>query len=293
MESLDKIAIIGTGLMGRPMAEKITQSGYPLSVYNRTIEKAAPLKEYGAKVSQTPVEAILDSNCLVLMLSDYEAIKQVLFDPEVIQAIAARTIIQMGTISPEESLNLSDEIVKNGGDYFEVTVLGSVPEAREGQLIMMAGASTEQFERWSKFLKCFGPEPIHIGKVGQASALKLAMNQLIATLTSAFSLSLAFVMKSGISSELFMDILRKSALYAPTFDKKLDRMLEQNFSNPNFPTKHLLKDIELFIKESCSLNLDTTALQGIRDIFEKAMHQDHSQDDYSSIYNIIYPDTNN
>ena len=166
-------------------------------------------------------------------------------------------------------------------------MIGSILEARKGKLIVMVGASSEQFERWSGLLSCFGPEPLLIGRVGQAAALKLAMNQLIASLTSAFSLSLAFVQCSGVSTDRFMDILRQSALYAPTFDKKLRRMLERDFSDPNFPTKHLAKDIGLFITAARLLDLDIAGIEGIRKIVEKAVFQGRSEEDYSAIHNII------
>ena len=82
--------------------------------------------------------------------------------------------------------------------------------------------------------KIFGTNIFYVGKVGKASALKLALNQLIASLTAAFSVSLSYVQKNEIDSELFMDILRKSALYAPTFDKKLANYESQNFDKTNF-----------------------------------------------------------
>ena len=88
-----------------------------------------------------------------------------------------------------------------------------------------------------------------MGGVGAGAATKLAMNQLIGSLTVGFSTSLALLRKNGVDCETdsrFMSILRDSALYAPTFDKKLQRMLDRDYANPNFPTKHLLKDIKLF-----------------------------------------------
>jgi 3-hydroxyisobutyrate dehydrogenase len=291
MASTDRIAIIGTGLMGRPMAERILKAGYPLSAYNRTLEKTTPLKDLGAKVTESGVDAISESDCIILMLSDYKAIRQVIFGRDSTGALSGRTFIQMGTISPQESVSLSKDIMKYGGDYLEAPVLGSIPEAREGKLIVMVGGSSDQFERWFGLLRCFGPDPLLIGRIGQAAALKLAMNQIIAGLTSAFSLSLAFVQCSGIPAENFMNILRKSFLYAPAFDKKLPRMLERDFFDPSFPTKHLAKDIGLFISAAKSLNLETAGLQGIRKIVEKAIFQGHGEEDYSAIHNIIYPNS--
>ena len=114
----------------------------------------------------------------------------------------------------------------------------------------MVGSTPVQFERWKELLQNFCPEPIYVGEVGTAAAMKLALNQLIAGLTSTFALSLGFVRLSGLKVEQFMDVVRQSALYAPTFEKKLARMCEGNYANPNFPTKHLLKDTNLFLNQA-------------------------------------------
>ena len=107
--------------------------------------------------------------------------------------------------------------------------MGSLPEARSGKLILMAGGSSSDYTTALPLLEMIGSEPQHIGEVGQGATVKLAMNQLIAGLTASFSLSLALVEKEGIETEQFMKIVRDSALYAPTFDKKLIRMLDRDF----------------------------------------------------------------
>ncbi|MCF8049598.1 MAG: NAD(P)-dependent oxidoreductase [Desulfobacterales bacterium] len=289
MSTKPNIAMIGTGLMGRPMAERILKAGYRLTAWNRTPEKAAPLAELGATISKNAAEAISGADGVVLMLSDHPAIEHVLFASEPPAVLSGKTVIQMGTISPEQSTGLHRRIEAGGGDYFEAPVLGSLPEARKGELIVMAGASDEQLQRWSGLLACFGPAPLLIGDVGRAAVLKLAMNQLIASLTAAFCLSLALVRKSGVSTDRFMEILRKSALYAPTFDKKLDRMLAADFSDPNFPTRHLAKDVGLALSAAAASNLDTAGLDGVRRIVEEALHRGLGDADYSAIYSVICP----
>ncbi len=125
--------------------------------------------------------------------------------------------------------------------------------------------------------------------MGKAAAMKLALNQLIAALTAAFSLSLALVEAEDVEVDLFMKILRKSALYVPTFDKKISRMLDRNFANPNFPTKHLLKDTDLFLEEAKEIGLDIIGLEGTRKIIEKAIDKGFADDDYSAIFAAINP----
>lgn len=283
-----RIAILGTGLIGAPMAGRLTQSEYQLTVYNRTRSKTEPLKQLGAAVAQSPREAIESAESIILVLADGGAVNETLFSNDSKIDFADKTIIQMGTISPDESIAFQNKISAAGGRYFESPVLGSIPQAKEGKLIVMVGATTDQYEHSKNLLKCFG-DVHYIGEVGKAAALKLALNQLIATLTAAFSLSLGIVQQSQIEVETFMEILRKSALYAPTFDKKLPRMLDRDFSNPNFPTKHLLKDMGLIQKESQKLGLSTQVLDGVIDLIRISLEKGFVETDYSAIYNAVNP----
>ena len=255
--------------MGQPMAGRLLAQGYSLLTYNRTSEKAQTLKSAGAEIVETPVEAIRQADCMVLMLADAVAIQDVIFSQEVRSELSTRTVIQMGTIGPSESQKFQREVNATGGDYLEAPVLGSIPQAEVGRLIVMVGASPEQFEQWSPLFRCFGPDPLLIGPVGKAAALKLALNQLIASLTAGFALSLGIVQHEGLSVDQFMDILRGSALYAPTFEKKLPQMVSGNYENPNFPTRHLLKDVDLILNTVKGMGLDASGLMGIRAVLEK------------------------
>lgn len=284
-----EVGLIGTGLMGLPMAQRLLDSGLLTIAYNRTSEKLQPLQEQGVAIAQSPEELIRRSTCIVLMLTNAPAIREMVLSPEARKELAGKTVIQMGTIAPTESKAIRDEVAAAGGDYLEAPVLGSIPEAKSGQLIVMVGATPQQFEQWQVVLKCFSPEPILIGSVGTAAAMKLALNQLIGSLTAAFSTSLSFVLQQGVEVEHFMQILRHSALYAPTFDKKLQRMVDHNFANPNFPTKHLLKDSNLFLTEAESLRLNTSLVSAVSSILQKAIDRGLADADYSALFAAIEP----
>ncbi|PLZ21866.1 hydroxyacid dehydrogenase, partial [Fischerella thermalis WC542] len=236
---------------------------------------------------EKPYQAINAADCVILMLTNAAAIYSVLLSDRSSQAVAGKSVIQMGTITPTESREIRDAVVAAGGEYLEAPVLGSIPEAQAGNLIVMVGAHQEQYKRHLELLKHFGPEPILVGSVGTAAALKLALNQLIASLTASFALSLSFVQRYGIDEDLFMYILRQSALYAPTFDKKLPRMLDSNYTNPNFPTKHLMKDTDFFIEEAKAASLNVSSIEGVRKILEMAMKMSFAHEDYSSIFSVI------
>lgn len=278
------IALLGTGLMGAPMALRLAEAGYGVTVYNRSRSKTEVLAQEGISVAETPADAIQAGECVLLILSDEAAIRATVLQGPARGMLEGRTVIQMGTIGPGQSRYLLGDVGNAGGAYLEAPVLGSIPEARTGKLIVMVGGTEEQFERYRELLQAFGPDPLLIGPVGQAAAVKLALNQLIAALTAAFSLSLGFVQKQGVIADTFMTILRESALYAPTFDKKLSRMLSHDYDGPNFPTKHLAKDVDLFLAESAGLGLDTRLLVGVREAIQATLDKGLAETDYSALF---------
>lgn len=284
-----KVGLIGTGLMGQPMALKLLQAEETVVVYNRTPSKLLPLEQAGAIIVNSPTEVFKSAEVIILMLSDAPAITSILdrvlgSTPDL---LTGKTIVQMGTIAPQESQAIAERVTQASGSYLEAPVLGSIPQVKTGDLIVMVGSTPAEFQKWQPLLKHFSPQPIHVGAVGTASAMKLALNQLIAGLTSTFALSLGLVKQQGVDVEQFMSIVRESALYAPTFDKKLTRMQENNFANPNFPTKHLLKDTNLFLAQAEQSGLDTSGLTGIKTLLEKAIALGLADQDYSAIYQAV------
>lgn len=283
-----KIGLIGTGLMGQALAQHLLEENQSLLVYNRSPEKSEELRDRGADVAASAQQLVEQCEICLLFLSDADAIHMVL-DAISPAAFKDTLLIQMGTIAPEESRDIAERIRKQKGRYLECPVLGSLPEARSGKLILMAGGSEQDFDTALPLLELIGNEPQHIGDIGQGATVKLAMNQLIAGLTASFALSLALVEKEGIETEQFMKIVRDSALYAPTFDKKLSRMLDRDFDNPNFPTKHLAKDTRLFLTVAEELGLDTSALQGIETLLQKTLDMGLDNTDYSAIMAAVSP----
>ncbi len=283
----EKIGLFGTGLMGYPMAERLFKLGYDVSVYNRTFAKTEGLQKSGIKAYEQPKDLIVNSDYLISILSDFTAIKQTLLS-ESENLFKGKTLIQMSTISVEESLEVFKKVKENGGRFLEAPVLGSIPQVKEGTLIIMCGGDEKLFEEIKPLLGILGEKVFYAGSVGKASALKLSLNQLIASLTAAFSTSLGLVREHGVDVNLFMDILRDSALYAPTFDKKLNRMLERNFDNPNFPLKHLLKDVKLILNETEKAGIKNDIVDSVKKIVERGLAMGLDNKDYSSLYNAVH-----
>ena len=280
------LTIIGIGLMGQALGERLLEQQQSLTIYNRSPDKVLELQQRGASVATSAQQAIVENDMCCLFLSDANAINSVLDDLEPTD-FNGKTIIQMGTIAPDESRALAQRIHAVGGHYLECPVLGSLPEARTGTLILMAAGQRTVFDAALPLLTLISNDPQYFGETGQGSTAKLAINQLIAGLTASFSLSLALVEKEGVDVEQFMSVVRNSALYAPTFDKKLDRMLQRQFDNPNFPTKHLAKDTQLFLKVAQQLNLETCALAGIDQLITKTLEQGLANTDYSALFSAV------
>lgn len=285
-----KVALFGTGLLGAAMVRRFHLQKVDITAWNRSQDKLQALQQEGIKTTQTALEAIQQTDVIILMLTDATAINSVLLQhDDVIAAIKHKTIIQMGTIAPQQSRDLAQTLQTHDVNYLEAPVLGSIPNVNAGQLISIVGGSRAQFDQYYSLLSQLGPQVHYIGEVGSAATIKLAFNHFIASLAATFGLSLAMVKANGLDVEQFMNILRDSALYAKTYDKKLDNMLQQQYDNPNFPTLHMLKDINLFIDETQRLGLNTAAIEGVRDILQQAVDMGLGEQDYSALFQAILP----
>ncbi len=282
-----KLSVLGLGLLGSEIAIRLHERGFHVTGWNRSPEKARALSVAGIVPAATAAEAIAGTDASILLLSDASAIEATLFDPATSPALAGRVILQMGTIAPDESRRIARRAAEAGADYLEAPVLGSLPEAREGRLIVMAGGAPALYQRCLPILEALSAAPQRIGDVGQGAALKLAMNQLIAGLTAVFSLSLGLVREQGIDVEQFMALLRASALYAPTFDKKLDKYLSHDYGTANFPLKHLLKDMTLFRRVAEQSPMDTAVLIAVEAALARAVGAGLGDADYSAVYETL------
>jgi 3-hydroxyisobutyrate dehydrogenase len=282
-----KISVIGAGLMGGAIAQKLFEHKNDVIVYNRTKQKVERLKSVGIKIAETPIEAVENSEVIILMLADSNAIKSVMINDELLEKVKGKLVIQMGTILPDESKSFEIIFSERLAEYFEAPVLGSVPQILNETLIVLVGATKEQFEKHKHIFSAFSKDIYHIGEIGKASAIKLAFNNLIASLIPAFSLSFGIVKKSNINPEVFMEILRKSAFYAPTFDSKLPMILSEDFSRANFPAKLMLKDGKLIEKFASQLNLNTKVINALNSVIEEVVNSGYADEDYSSVYKAI------
>jgi 3-hydroxyisobutyrate dehydrogenase len=288
----DRVAFLGLGVLGQPMAGRVLETGHELIVWNRTPARAAQLQPR-AQQAASAADAIADADVTILVLRDGPVTMQVLRDAAAVRientsALSGATFIQMGTISPDESRAISAFVTTRGARYLEAPVLGSVPQAKAGALQILVGSEPALFERWRGLLSRLG-HPRLVGPVGSGATLKLALNQLIPAMHTAFALSLGIVRRSGASVEAFMEVLRQSTFYAKTFDQKLPMMQSRDFSATNFPAELMLKDVDLILVEARRLGLDPTALEGVRAVVQKTVERGAGRSDYSATYATVDP----
>ena len=277
------IALLGTGLLGHAIGQRLLAQGLSLRVWNRTATRISTLVSAGAIPIEQLSESTQGCDAVITVLKDGPATSDVV---HALDDLRGRCLIPMGTMGIRESRDLATLMNSRGGTYLEAPVLGSRPEALNGSLLVMAGGDPDVFKQHQHLLSHLSAEPVLVGPVGSGAATKLALNQLIASMTHAFSLSLRLVQQADVPIETFMEILRPSALYAPTYDKKLKRMLEQHYSDPNFSTTLLRKDLTLFLQEAMQSGLNPEGLSGLSTLLAQATARDLDELDYCSLHEL-------
>ena len=284
---MSHIALLGTGRLGEAIGQRLLMQGHKLHVWNRTPDRCQALIGSGALHLESLSDLPPACQQIITVLRDGSVTKDVV---EQLGPLRNRCLIPMGTMGPSECRDLACRVERQGGNLLEAPVLGSRPQALNGTLLIMAGGDHELFVQHTPLLIHLSEQPVHVGPVGSGATCKLALNQLIASLTHAFSVSLRLIQQSGVDVETFMQILRPSALYAPTFDKKLQRMLDAHYSDPNFSTSLLRKDLNLFLMEAITAKINTTGLQSLMDLMEQSRGSNLDDMDYCALHELTNSD---
>ena len=264
---MSSVALLGSGLLGEAIGLRLLDQGVALKVWNRTPGRCQSLIEAGAESVQDLSSISETCSSIITVLRDGPVTEPMVRE---LGDLHGCCLMPMGTMGITEIRKLAQQVEGQNGTCLEAPVLGSKPQAIKGELLVMAGGTQEQFDQQRPLLEHLCQEPMLVGPIGSGAASKLALNQLIASLTHAFSLSLRLVQQAGVPIETFMAILRPSALYAPTFDKKLQRMLDGHYSDPNFSTTLLRKDLRLFLEEATAAGLQVQGLKGLDTLLERS-----------------------
>lgn len=263
MNSKDlKIGWIGLGKMGKPMSEQLIRAGYPLQVYNRSKEKEAPLKKEGASSASSPKELLEQTDVVFLMVSDDNAINEIFSGQNgLLKAdVSNKIIINMSTVSPEISREMAGELNKYGNHYVDAPVSGSVKQAQEASLVIIAGGEKAIFEKVRTLLETIGKKAVFIGDTGTGNLTKLAVNTYLGIITQGLAEVIHFSRENGVNTEDLLQILNNSALGSPFIKIKGDAVLQGNYEAA-FTLNHLTKDLGLATNAGMSTPLGKVAYQ--------------------------------
>lgn len=240
------IGWIGLGKMGILMAQNLIDEGYQLNVYNRTKGKADIWKEKGIKEVNSPSALLVESDVIILMVSDDAAILEI-FNSEnglLSSNIKGKIIINMSTVSPTISKEMAIKCKNYGNSYIDAPVSGSVKQATEGSLVIMAGSDHQSFETVKPIFDVLGKLALRVGENGAGNAAKLAINTMLGLHAQSLAETILFANQQGISTENLMELINNSALGNAFIKIKGEAVLNDNYEAA-FALKHIAKDLRL------------------------------------------------
>jgi 3-hydroxyisobutyrate dehydrogenase len=238
-----KIAVLGIGQMGRPMAQRLVQAGHDVTVWNRTREKAEPVVREGAARADTPAAAVAGAELVVTMLADEPALAKVLFGPggAAHSLRLGQLLVEMSTIGPDAVRRIRDGLPEDV-ELVDAPVLGSVPQATDGSLHVFVGGTDEAFERARPVLEVFGT-PRRVGALGSGAAMKVVVNSTLPTLMTALGEALSLADGFGLPEADVLDVLEDSPIGATVRRKR--PLIESGEYAPDFKLRLARKDAGL------------------------------------------------
>ena len=194
---MKKIGIIGLGMLGNAVALHLMDSGYEITAHNRTKEKSTELKEKGATIVESPKEVAKNSELVIIVVKDADAVKQVSFENNgIVNGNHEKLIVaDMSTIDPTESKNISKQFIKSGITKLDIPVMGGPNVAITGDLVMMASGNEKSFENCKEVFDTIANKVFFLGENGVANSIKLAMNLQITILSMSLSEGIMLVKK--------------------------------------------------------------------------------------------------
>lgn len=279
------LGFIGLGLMGAPMATRLLQSGYSLHIHNRTKEKAALLISQGAVWHDSPAEVAKNAEIVLTMLTNDAALRTT---ASAIQSSLKRDGIHIdcSTVSPLLISTLESEYSDSLRGFLHSPVLGSIPQATDGSLLLFVGGKEETFSQTLSLLNILGSKTWRFPTAPQASNMKLIMNSFIAGMIATLSQGLMYAQKADVEGSTVLDVLTHSVLNSGMYQTKGQSILQNNFA-PRFFLENLLKDTNLFRDAASSLHAITPIADTVTSLLEQAIAAGFSKEDYSAIAKVF------
>ncbi len=286
-----KVAFIGLGTMGSPMARNLIKAGHRLTVYNRTRNRAEALQSEGAKIAATPAEAAANAEALITMVADDHAVEQVLFAPgNAIEALPAGAVhISMSTISVALSRRLADAHRQKRQHYVAATVFGRPDAAAAAKLFVVAAGPAEQLRFCQPLFDAVGQKTFVAGEdPPAANVVKLAGNFLLSAVIEGLAEAIALVRKYGLDQHAFLEFLTGSLFSAPVYRNYGAMVAADKFEPVGFKLPLGLKDNRLLLAAAEEARVPMPLASLVHDRFVAALAQGLGEADWAAIARISY-----
>jgi len=283
-----RIGLIGLGVMGYRIGANLARAGKLHAVFNRTMEKAIKFSsEYGVTVAKSIRELVEDSDVILTMLSNDDAVSSVVM--EAIPHVKGKVLIDLSTISPSTSIDLAKQVKENGGEMMDAPVIGTSIHVEQKKLAVLVGGPRELFDMARDILIETASSVTYMGGNGMGLYAKLVNNLLLGTYVAAMGEAYWFGVRSGLKPSDVEKVLRElSSARSPTADLKVPKMMSGDYST-QFALKHMRKDLEIIQKEAQGLGmpipLSALALQLYR-LIEEA---ENGELDFSAVAELFRP----
>jgi 3-hydroxyisobutyrate dehydrogenase-like beta-hydroxyacid dehydrogenase len=283
-----KIGFIGLGMMGKPMALRLMEKDFSLCVLNRTSGKASELLEKGAIWCASPRAITEESEIVISMISDSHVLEEISAGRQgVLEGIRANGVhIDMSTVSPMTTKKLEQAYRKKGATFLHAPVLGSVPQATDGSLLIFVGGDPATAHRCESIFTVLGRRIWYLEEIANATHLKLICNLFIASMMTALSEGLVLGQKVGLPSRTILEVLKDSSLAAPMYQTKGNSIQRRDFV-PRFMVTHMHKDVNLLLEAAHAASVPLPVVEAVRELYSKAAKLSLGKEDYSAVIKVL------
>jgi len=283
-----KVGIIGLGMLGNAVALHLLDLDFKVTVYNRTREKAEEVKRKGAKIVTSPKEVAENSDIVIIIVKDANAVREVSFGEKgIIDGKHEKLIVaDMSTIGPSESKNIWEKFQKYNVNKLDIPVMGGPNVAITGELVMMVSGNKKSFEYCKNVFDSIANKVFFLGEKGIAHTVKLAMNLQITMLALALSEGIILVKNANVDPKIFLKILNSTYFKTGMSEKKAYKMIEGKY-DATFTLANLKKDISTITNTAKSLGIELPMIKKAEEVYENAIKEGFGEIDYTGIIEYI------
>ncbi len=289
MESRERVAFLGLGIMGWPMAANLARAGFELSVWTRDSAKRQRFAaQYGATAAATPAEAASGAGTAISMVPDSPEVEAVLLGPGGAAAGMEQgdLCIDMSTIAPTATRAIAERLAERGIALLDAPVTGSRPKAEDGTLTIMVGGEGNAFERARPLFEAMGELVVHVGPQGHGEMAKLVNNMLAAVNAAALGEGLTLARAAGVDTGRLLEVLAAGAGASTMLDLKAQPMLDGDFE-ALFKLEHMLKDVRHCLAEARALGLELPLAGVVERLYAEAAENGHAEDDFAAVVTAV------